>query len=285
MNNLHRIQLMRNRRKLFETSEFPDNHVDKSTFMMNLVKNKNVRRYKYWTVVRYAVPVVQQITAVTIFLAFTMYAMQGQISERFLGFVDIAIACVGGFAANIPQLSSKLKLESATTIYLLAGTLVVLAPVMRTSLVLDVFDHITLCYHEKFNSNITGTLTESYSDDTVTFLVMLLCSLHLIFHEYRSTPIFSGGGMFSLNAGMFASILLASRLSSDVFVFEILGLSTLLLVCFPLVRQFLIRESEKQNFVLAAVMVSLAFLLLLPLSTTVAVVYVVFDFITHGIRV
>ena len=228
---------MRNRRKLFETSEFPDNHVDKSTFMMNLVKNKNVRRYKYWTVVRYAVPVVQQITAVTIFLAFTMYAMQGQISERFLGFVDIAIACVGGFAANIPQLSSKLKLESATTIYLLAGTLVVLAPVMRT-------------------------LTESYSDDTVTFLVMLLCSLHLIFHEYRSTPIFSGGGMFSLNAGMFASILLASRLSSDVFVFEILGLSTLLLVCFPLVRQFLIRESEKQNFVLAAVMVSLAFLLL-----------------------
>ena len=240
---------MRNRRKLFETSEFPDNHVDKSTFMMNLVKNKNVRRYKYWTVVRHAVPVVQQITAVTIFLAFTMYAMQGQISERFLGFVDIAIACVGGFAANIPQLSSKLKLESATTIYLLAGTLVVLAPVMRT-------------------------LTESYSDDTVTFLVMLLCSLHLIFHEYRSTPIFSGGGMFSLNAGMFASILLASGLSSDVFVFEILGLSTLLLVCFPLVRQFLIRESEKQNFVLAAVMVSLAFLLLLPLSTTVAVVYI-----------
>lgn len=241
--------MRRNQRKLFEKSEFPDNHVDKSTFMMNLVKNKNVRRYRYWTVVRHAVPVVQQITAVTIFLSFTMYAMQGQISERFLGFVDISIACIGGFAANIPQLSSKTKLESATTIYLLAGTLVVLAPVMRT-------------------------LTESYSDDTVTFLVMLLCSLHLIFHEYRSTPIFSGGGMFSLNAGMFASILLASRLSSDVFVFEILGLSTLLLVCFPLVRQFLIRESEKQNYVLAAAMVSLAFLLLLPLSTTVAVVYI-----------
>jgi phosphatidylinositol N-acetylglucosaminyltransferase subunit C len=239
-------------RKLFEKSEYPDNHVDKSTFMINLVKNKNVRRYKYWTVVRHAVPVVQQITAVTIFLAVTMYAMQGQISERFLAFVDIAIASVGGFAANIPQLSGKLKLESATTIYLLAGTLVVLAPVMRT-------------------------LTESYSDDTVTFLVMLLCSLHLMFHEYRSIPrsILSGSlGMFSLNAGMFASILVASRLSSDVFVFEILGLSTLLLVCFPLLRQFLIRESEKQNVMLAVVMVSLAFFLLLPLSTTVAVVYI-----------
>ena len=35
---------MRRNRKLFEKSDLPDNHVDESTFMSNLVKNKNVRR-------------------------------------------------------------------------------------------------------------------------------------------------------------------------------------------------------------------------------------------------
>ena len=46
--------------------------------------------------------------------------------------------------------------------------------------------------------------------------------------------------MFSLNAGIFASVLLASRLPSDVYVFAFLCLATELLVCFPLLRQSII---------------------------------------------
>merc|ERR1712216_825771 len=127
--------------------------------------------------------------------------------------------------------------KCAKTASLVTGTLIALAPVMRT-------------------------LTESYSDDTVTFLVMLLCSLHLVFHEYRIATLFTGSGMFSLNAGIFASILLASRLPSDVYVFEFLCLSTELLVFFPLLRQFVMQSSEEQNMGLAAVMLVVAFVLL-----------------------
>lgn len=202
-------------------------------------------------VVKNTIPVIQQIAVVALFMAIFTYTINGRISEILLGAFDIATASIGGFIAhNTGNLTSQVKIENATTIYLLAGTLVVLAPVMRT-------------------------LTESYSDDTVAFLVMLLFSVHVVFHEYRMRPMFTGAGsMLSLNAGIFASVLLASRMSSDVYVFEILGLGALLLVCFPALRQFLMRESERLNTVLAGIMVLVAFILLLPLSTTVATVYI-----------
>lgn len=236
------------KRYLFEKSDFPDNHVDRNTFLTSLVTNADVRTYTYWTVVRNTIPVTQQISAVTIFLAIFSFALGGVLSESFLGCIDITIAILGAFMANVPKMTETLSFDTARSVYLLGGTLVVLAPVMRT-------------------------LTESYSTDTVTFLVMLLCAFHLVFHEYRITSSTSGTSMFSLNAGIFASVLLASRLSSDILVFEILALGTELLVCFPLLRQSLMKEAPEQNIFLGCVMILMAFSMLLALSSIVAAAY------------
>lgn len=228
----------------------PDNHVDDS-FLAALVTNANVQTYGYWTVVKNTVPVIQQITAVTIFLCIFIFALNKDVSVMFLGALDVTVALLGGILAAIPERSIKAKVisKSAGTVYLLTGTLVVLAPVMRT-------------------------LTKSYSNDTVTFLVMLLCSLHLFFHDYTITARITGSGMFSLNAGIFASVLLASRLSSNEYVFVFLCLATELLVFFPSVRKYIMESSEHQNMAVAAVMLVVAFSLLLSLSTVLAVVYV-----------
>jgi hypothetical protein len=64
-------------------------------------------------------------------------------------------------------------------------------------------------------SPVLRTLIVSWSDDTIYALTVILSASHVIFHDYswRSdpsvTPLFRG--TVSLNAAMFAAVLLASR--------------------------------------------------------------------------
>ena len=72
------------------------------------------------------------------------------------------------------------------------------------------------------------TLTEPYADDTVGTLAALFLALHLVSHDYfpqSARP--ASPGAVSLNAGVVATVLLASRLHSTLVAFcsIVLGLA------------------------------------------------------------
>jgi len=89
-------------------------------------------------------------------------------------------------------------------------------------------------------SPILRTLTASYSTDTVWALTITLCSLSLITHDFSlPTPAsrLRVRGNTSLNASMFASVLVTSRLHSTAEVFAFEMFCVLMFGLVPITRQ------------------------------------------------
>ena len=90
-------------------------------------------------------------------------------------------------------------------------------------------------------SPVLATLTNSFSDDTIWVLTILLMLIHVVFHDYGyiigSSEKFEGP--VSLNAAIFASVLLGSRLPSNLHVFTLIFLAIELFALFPIMRHHL----------------------------------------------
>ncbi|CAM9255245.1 unnamed protein product [Ectocarpus fasciculatus] len=105
---------------------------------------------------------------------------------------------------------------------------------------------------------VLRTLTVSYSDDTIYALAVTLGFLHLAFHDYSYANTSSSGhfqaralqrmGTLSLNAAIFAAVLLASRLESNEKVFGLVLFALELFAFFPLAR----REVKRHSLLLHA---------------------------------
>ncbi|CAN0079611.1 unnamed protein product [Pylaiella littoralis] len=97
---------------------------------------------------------------------------------------------------------------------------------------------------------VLRTLTVSYSDDTIYALAVTLSFLHLAFHDYSYANTASGHfqGTLSLNAAIFAAVLLASRLESNEKVFGLVLFALELFAFFPLAR----REVKRHSLLLHA---------------------------------
>ncbi|CAN0442371.1 unnamed protein product [Ectocarpus sp. 12 AP-2014] len=100
---------------------------------------------------------------------------------------------------------------------------------------------------------VLRTLTVSYSDDTIYALAVTLSFLHLAFHDYSyantsSSGHFQARGTLSLNAAIFAAVLLASRLESNEKVFGLVLFALELFAFFPLAR----REVKRHSLLLHA---------------------------------
>eukprot|EP00903_Cladosiphon_okamuranus_P014501 g13451.t1 len=98
---------------------------------------------------------------------------------------------------------------------------------------------------------VLRTLTVSYSDDTIYALTVTLSFLHLAFHDYSYANTTASGhfqGTLSLNAAIFAAVLLASRLESNEKVFGLVLFALELFAFFPLAR----REVKRHSLLLHA---------------------------------
>ncbi|KAJ3290107.1 GPI2-domain-containing protein, partial [Rhizoclosmatium globosum] len=113
---------------------------------------------------------------------------------------------------------------------------------------------------------ILKTLTKDTSDDTIYALSSLLLSANLLFCDYASTSVDTVRypDSFSINAAIFASVLLASRLADNLKVFTLMSLSIEIFALFPILRRSL-RAASKRNDVVMAL--GLGILSLCALST------------------
>lgn len=260
------------RKILYEPQPFPDNYVDKS-FLIGLQKNVNVKSYGYFSVVCASFVISQQISIVTLLLvAFEYLYNENRFSNtqglfiryiKHLPFITvsseplevllIADSCLVAVLVYVvhrladPSSSRNIISSSLKTIAILFGILLGLSPVLRT-------------------------LTTSISNDTIWALSVFLLLFHLLFHDY------SGGSLrfsapASLNAAIFTTVLLSSRLETDLHVFAITFLAIELFVFSPLIGHFIRRYSPALYIVLTACILVATSLLLLRLSEKLCLLF------------
>uniref|UniRef100_A0AAZ3SG91 Phosphatidylinositol N-acetylglucosaminyltransferase subunit C n=1 Tax=Oncorhynchus tshawytscha TaxID=74940 RepID=A0AAZ3SG91_ONCTS len=181
------------RKVLWERQPFPDNYVDRR-FLEELRRNEGLRQYRYWAVVQEAGLVAQQISCVALFLTLWLYMEQGLLSPSTLLWTGLLCALLGYglYQALAPRGDSDnhhrtrwSDLQSAS-----------------------IFLSFTFGF-----SPVLRTLTESVCTDTVYAMTALMLLAHLVAFPYAQP---SPPGSLSLNAALFASVCLASRLPGDL---------------------------------------------------------------------
>eukprot|EP00744_Colponema_vietnamica_P018229 GILI01025711.1.p1 GENE.GILI01025711.1~~GILI01025711.1.p1 ORF type:complete len:337 (+),score=56.60 GILI01025711.1:168-1178(+) len=243
---------------LYETQVFyEDNHVDDS-FLASLVTNANVTSYDYWTMTDRTTVVTQEISTLAIFFIIFAHTLWGDISETALTAID-AILLLAGYLLRIlvePAPPSALEIVSSLKSgCILIFTLLSLSPVLQT-------------------------LTRTYSNDTIYSLTITLSILHVFLFDYtyivKPKTTFSESaftGAISLNAAMFAAVLLASRLPSIMHVFAFMFFSIQIYAFWPLVRRSIRNCSRRLHLCVTVLMVLATWVLLSLLSTILAIVY------------
>lgn len=222
------------RKVLWERQPFPDNYVDQR-FLEELRRNVGIRQYRYWTVVREAGFVGQQLSCVTIFITLWLYMEQGLLSpERLLW-----TCLVGGLLGYGLYQALTIKLESGYKI--------------RTHVANLQSASIFLSFTFGF-SPVLKTLTESVSTDTVYAMSAVMLLAHLVSFPYAKP---SPPGSLSLNAALFASVCLASRLPGALHTFAMLTCALLVFALWPCLLQKL-RENAPNQFTGLCVSVCIA---------------------------
>ena len=133
-----------------------------------------------------------------------------------------------------------------------------------------------------FVSPVLMSLTQPWSDDTLTALCCVVLLVHVVTSDYSA-----GGEMrdapVSASASSFASILLASRLEKDVDAFAVIMTSVVVFSVSQGPRRALRVSSPKGHILLTAAMSTAASLWLLDTAPPIGVCYisvvVVFTFV------
>lgn len=107
-------------------------------------------------------------------------------------------------------------------------------------------DAVLLAAILRLLSSVLRTLTASYSSDTVYALAISGMLVHLLSCDYRYANGMAGnekaafaGGVMSLNASLFATTLLASRLSFNATVYLFVSTSVVLFAFYPRARHMI----------------------------------------------
>mmetsp|Transcript_28902 Transcript_28902/g.40691 ORF Transcript_28902/g.40691 Transcript_28902/m.40691 type:complete len:301 (-) Transcript_28902:1118-2020(-) len=251
------------RKILYEKQPYDDNYVPDELFLRELVKNANFTEYSLPEVIRGSTLVTQQISVVVLFVTIFMFSYEGNISLLFLLSLNVVALIVGFLARMLTDKSFKVGslLDSLRSLVLLFGCLFALSPVL-------------------------GTLTAPFSDDTVAACTWVLLVIHLYFHDYMyvngdkkkfDAPV-------SLNAAIFAAVLLASRLQySYKHVFAVVAIAVELFALFPILRRSVKKYSQRLHIGLTVALALSAFGLVWCISTTLAIIFAIaVIFITIG---
>ncbi|KAF5313115.1 hypothetical protein D9619_003188 [Psilocybe cf. subviscida] len=244
---------------LWKTKDYPDNHVPPELFLASLRKNPNFRPYTYWPLVILSCAITQHIAVIFVFLAIFVRLKEQLLDPRTLVFVSVLCFFAGYASWNIldsednaaERHSRHLKaLKSSIMMFLV---LVSLSPVLRT-------------------------LTAATSSDSIWALAAILFFLNALLADFTATKPKGGheglSSVLSMNAAVSASVVLASRLPTDVSAFALMLFSIQSFALFPIFRHRL-QTSSIGLWVFVTVALSIiAIWLVVELSFTVMWLYI-----------
>lgn len=196
------------KKNLYENREYEDNYTDES-FLKDLKKNYNQTQYTFRECFLGVTNVSQEISCVTLFIIVFFYLFENTVQPQkilFNSFVLTGIGYMIYIGMDIKKLSNVIEDSKTVGVVLLFGY--IFSPLLHT-------------------------LTDSISTDTIFSSTLVILFFHLLLHDYGVDG-FLVSRTVSLNCGIFASICLASRLSTTHHAFVLLVISAEVFVLKPL---------------------------------------------------
>ena len=239
------------KKNLYENREYEDNYTDES-FLKDLKTNYNIQQYTFKQCFCGVTNVSQEISCVTLFLIIFCYLYENTVQPQkilFNSFVFTGFGYMIYIGMDFQKISNVIEDSKTVGVVLLFGYIF---------------------------SPLLYTLTDSISTDTIfsnTFVILLF---HLLLHDYGIDG-FLVSRTVSLNCGIFASICLASRLSTTNHAFVFLVISAEVFVLKPL----LFEKVWRPWMLLPIVAITVYFLY--NISKLVLTVYVVILFFVNVI--
>lgn len=206
---------------LYKEQGVPDNYVDES-FLDEMKKNLHTRTYQYWNVVYETGVVTQQLSSICIFVVAYIFMFSGQLSPS-------SLLCVTGLLTLCGYPIFRWLERSNESVKVHRSIL----DDLRTSCIFLTFSYGM--------SPILKTLTDSISTDTIYAMTVFMLLGNLIFYDYGTTKVVASQHL-SLNASIFASVCLASRLPSTLHAFATVILAMQLFALWPTLRKRLKKE-------------------------------------------
>ncbi|CAH3114118.1 unnamed protein product [Porites lobata] len=241
------------RKVLYEDQGVPDNYVDES-FLDEMKKNLNTRTYQFWSVVLESGAVSQQLSSVSIFVAAFVYMDFGLLSPSILVVLSSVLTLVGYVLfdaldnGTLRQHSKRTRLDDLKSCILVLVSVLLLSPVLKT-------------------------LTDSISTDTIYAMTTFMLAMNLLLYDYGTRAAIVSRST-SLNASIFASVCLASRLPSSFHVFATVILAMQMFALFPSLRRQLKMHLPSSDILLTWTLVFVAIAMLWPLTQLFAVLLV-----------
>lgn len=201
---------MKKKRNLYDQYGYPDNYTDDS-FLDELQKNINFKEITLLEAVSGSGLIAREMSVVVLFsiLFYYLYNSWLEAETVFIHSTLVTAACYliycNLFKKSMERNSFQKDLQIVLT-FLVFGQ--VLSPVMHT-------------------------LTDTISTDTICAMAVIMMIIHLVFFDYQVDMILVSKAL-PLNAAMFASVCLASRLSSPFHAFVLLTVAVECFVLLPL---------------------------------------------------
>ncbi|KAJ3024113.1 hypothetical protein HKX48_006469 [Thoreauomyces humboldtii] len=243
------------RKLLYVKQDYPDNFVDDS-FLELLQENVNIRVHFFWETVLRTCAVSQQLSSIVIFVAIFSLLYTGALAPETLLFVDATGVAVGyGIwdALRIPPPETgRQRWVIIRRALLILATMFGLTPVLQS-------------------------LTIAISSDTIWAMTVILFIANLVFHDYGSedTVKVRFPDSLSINAGIFASVLLASRLPSRAHVLGLMLFAVLTFVLLPAFRRTCRSAVPMTDPVMLSILVGLAASLFSRIAQSLVIIYLI----------
>lgn len=198
------------RKNLYENKDYPDNYTDPS-FLKDLRTNLHVQFYTLREVVKGVTVLNNQISCITGFLIVFYMLYSERVAPTSILWPTFLMTIVGYIYFRRKLLTLTMVLEDSKTLLavLLFGYL--FAPILHT-------------------------LTDAVSTDTIFSMTFIVMFLNLIFCDYGLSVAMVSKAI-SLNAAIFGSICLASRLSTSYHAFVLLVEAAIFFVLYPIVTK------------------------------------------------
>lgn len=246
---------------LYGNRGYSDDYTD-PMFLKDLQTNINVETFKYWEAVLGATKLTHQLSLIVVFLLVfhNLYLQSPYIQAGSLLLIDGVISTIGYIVfiwrnghQRKRQLNSSHSLampSSHTLVHANHQLIEIIQDDIKTVACVLVFGFIL--------SPMLHTLTKSISTDTIYTITFFVFLLHIMCYGY-GMPAALVSRAISLNAAIFGTICLASRLETSLDAFVLLIVSFTLFAVYPHVIRLLesnaslyLRLTPVVLFVLAA---------------------------------
>lgn len=247
---------------LYGNKGYPDNYTD-PLFLKDLQKNINVQIFTYNETVLGATKLMHQISLIIAFLLvfYNLYEEPHYFEPEWV----LLIACISIVSGYIPYylLASHTKLDFYWVIQEDGKTV------------------ISVLFFGFILSPMLHTLTESIDTDTIFTVTFFVFLLHLICFDY-GLPASIVSNAISLNAVVFGTLCLVSRLNTSFHAFVLLIVAVQLFALYPMVvRAFNETQSITLKLVpVVAVCCCVAFCLLTISTILFSIYFIGLIFIT-----